>query len=66
MECPFFCVGADNMSTTNCANNCNVTLGHNMFFTLQTVCPTTIFHFQFSILHLIKTVFTNRERRLAV
>ncbi len=31
MECPF-CVGADNMSTRNCANNCNVTLGHNMFF----------------------------------
>ena len=37
-----------------------------MFFTLQTVFPTLIFHFQFSILHLIKTVFTNWERRLAV
>ena len=36
------------------------------FFTLQTVFPTLIFHFQFSILHLIKTVFTNWERRLAV
>ena len=24
------------------------------FFTLQTVCPTAIFHFQFSILHLNK------------
>ena len=36
------------------------------FFTLQTVFPTTIFHFQFSILHLIKTIYTNRERRLAV
>ena len=36
------------------------------FFTLQTVCPTAIFHFQFSILHLIKTVYTNWERRLAV
>ena len=37
-----------------------------MFLTLQTVFPTLIFHFQFSILHLIKTVYTNRERRLAV
>ena len=36
------------------------------FFTLQTVFPTLIFHFQFSILHLIKTVYTNRKRRLAV
>ena len=36
------------------------------FLVLQTVFPTLIFHFQFSILHLIKTIFTNRERRLAV
>ena len=36
------------------------------FFTLQTVFPTLIFHFQFSILHLIKTVCTNGERRLAL
>ena len=30
MECPFLRRG-DNMSTRNCVNNCNVTLGHNMF-----------------------------------
>ena len=36
------------------------------FFTLQTVFPTLIFHFPFSILHLIKTVCTNWVRRLAV
>ena len=36
------------------------------FFTLQTVFPTLIFNFQFSILHLIKAVFTNRVRWLAV
>ena len=41
-------------------------LGMICFFTLQTVFPTLIFHFQFSILHLIKTVCTNWERRLAV
>ena len=37
----------------NCSNGSYTTLGHNMFFTLQTVFPTLIFHFQFSILHLI-------------
>ena len=30
------------------------TVGHNMFFTLQTVFSTLTFHFQFSILHLTK------------
>ena len=49
-----------------CTNGCYTTLGHNKFFTLQTVFPTLIFHFQFSILHLIKTIYTNWERRLAV
>ena len=49
-----------------CTNGCNTTLGHNMFFTLQTCFPTIIFNFPFSILHLIKTVCTNWERRLAV
>ena len=49
-----------------------------MICILQTVCPTAIFHFQFSTFNLKKlplghlrsrletTVFTNRERRLAV
>ena len=36
------------------------------FLTLQTVFPTLIFHFQFSILHLIKAVFTNIKSRLTV
>lgn len=44
MECPFFCVGANGSYTT---------LGHNMFFILQTIFPTAIFHFQFSIFHLM-------------
>jgi len=35
-----------------------------MFFTLQTVFPTLIFHFQFSILHLIKTVYTILKEKL--
>ena len=52
MECPF-CVGADNMSTRNCANNCNVTLGHNMFFYITNCLPDinfpfSIFNFTFN------------------
>ena len=38
----------------DCESNYNTTLGHNMLLTLQTVFPTLIFHFQFSILHLTK------------
>lgn len=40
-------------ATLNCANSYYTTLGHNMFFILQTIFPTAIFHFQFSIFHLM-------------
>lgn len=37
---PFFVYGGClfvGVALRNCSNNCNVTLGHNKFFTLQTI-----------------------------
>ena len=48
----------------DCESNYNSTLGHDMFFYITNCLPDI--NFPFSILHLIKAVFTNRERRLAV
>ena len=45
-------------------NNNNTTLGHNMFFDIVNCLPDI--NFPFSILHLIKTIYTNWERWLAV
>ena len=77
MDIMFYQAGERGSPLQNCSNGSYTTLGHNMFFTLQTVFPTLIFHFQFSILHLIKpfaraiylrpykTIYTNRKSRFA-